>query len=63
MRPDGISPDDERLGLMAECFLSGEDFTFFADVVSNWLAYGIGLGAVFWLVGQIVRVIYQFLRY
>lgn len=48
---------------MAECFLSGEDFTFFADVISNWLAYGIGLGAVFWLVGQIVRIIVQFVRY
>lgn len=44
-------------------FLTGDDFGFFADAVSTWLAYGIGLGAVAWLVGQVVGFIYQVLRY
>ena len=49
--------------MMADCFLTGNDFAYLSDVVTCWLAYGIGFGAVFWLVGQGIRVIYSFLRY
>ena len=49
--------------MMADCFLTGEDFAYLSDVLSNWLAYGIGLGAVLWLLGQGVRFVIQFVRY
>lgn len=48
---------------MADWILSGDDFTYLTDVIANWLAYGIGLGACFWMLGSIVALIYKFLRY
>lgn len=48
---------------MADFFLTGDDFTFFVDVVSNWLAYGIGFGAVVWIIGQAIGLIFRFVRY
>jgi hypothetical protein len=48
---------------MADWILSGDDFTYLADVVSKWLAYGIGFGAVVWMIGQVIGLIYKFVRY
>ena len=48
---------------MADWFLSTDDFAYFTDAVATWLAYGIGFGAVLWLIGQMVGVVYRFLRF
>lgn len=48
---------------MLDWFLVGEDFAFFTDIVAEWLAYGIGLGAVVWIIGQAVALIYRLLRF
>lgn len=48
---------------MAEFFLTGEDFTYLSDAVSSWLAYGIGFGAVAWLIGQVVALVWQLVKY
>ena len=44
---------------MAYWLLVGSDFGFLSDAVSTWLAYGIGLGAVAWLIGQVVGLLYR----
>lgn len=48
---------------MSEWILTGDDFAYLAEVVFRFLAYGLGLGAVLWLVGAIVHVIADFVRY
>ena len=40
-----------------------DDFTFMTDAVSTWLAYGIGFGAIFWIIGLVVALIFSFVRY
>lgn len=48
---------------MADWILTGEDFTYLVDIVSNWLAYGIGFGAVVWMIGSAIALIYRLVRY
>ena len=48
---------------MADWFLVGDNFGYLSDVVAEWLAYGVGLGAIFWLIGQVVSFVIRFLRY
>lgn len=48
---------------MADWFLTGSDFGFLSDVASEWLAYGIGLGAVAWVIGQVVGLLFRLLRF
>ena len=48
---------------MGDCFVSGADFAFFSDAIANWLAYGIGLGVIAWLIGQVVALIWSVVRY
>lgn len=42
---------------MADWFLTGDDMGFLVDAVTQWVAYGVGLGAVLWLLGAAVHVI------
>lgn len=37
--------------------------SFLVDAVSSWLAYGIGFGAMVWVLSQVVGLIYRFVRY
>lgn len=48
---------------MDDFFLSGSDFGYLADIAAEWLAYGIGLGAIVWVLGAVVGLIWSFLRY
>lgn len=48
---------------MADFFLVGDDFAYLADIAAQWLAYGIGFGAVVWMIGQVVALIWSFVRY
>lgn len=48
---------------MADWILTGEDFAYLAEVVWRWIAYGVGFGAVLWLLGAVVHVIWDFVRY
>lgn len=48
---------------MADWFLVGDDFSYLVDAASSWLAYGIGFGAVVWMIGQVVALIYRLVRY
>lgn len=48
---------------MADVFLSPTDMSTLADVVSQYFAWGIGLGAVVWLVGYMVHVVIGLMRY
>lgn len=47
----------------AEYFLPTEDFGYLVDVAAEWLAYGIGFGAIFWVVGSVVSLVWSFIRY
>lgn len=48
---------------MADWFLTGDDLSYLVEVVGTFLAYGLGLGCVLWLIGAIVHVIADFVRY
>lgn len=48
---------------MAECFLVGDDMAFMTDAVTQFFAYGIGLGAVLWLIGWCMYWVKLFVRY
>lgn len=48
---------------MADVFLSSADMGALADAVSQYFAWGIGLGAVVWLVGYMVHVVISLMRY
>lgn len=49
--------------MIYDWILTGDDFTFLSDNVGQWLAYGVGLGTIFWALGQGVALIFRFLRY
>lgn len=48
---------------MADWFLVGDDFAFLVDIVTEWLAYGIGLGAIVWVISCAVGLIWQFVKF
>lgn len=48
---------------MDAVFLSGDELATIADVCVSYLAYGIGLGAVMWLVGSVVWLVIQLMKY
>lgn len=48
---------------MADWILTGDDFAYLSGVIAEYIAYGLGLGAVLWLVGAVVHVIWDFVRY
>lgn len=48
---------------MADVFLGTSDMSALADAVSAFFAWGIGLGAVMWLVGYMVHVVIALARY
>lgn len=48
---------------MYECFLSGDDMAFLTDCVVQFVAYGIGFGAIVWLVGWMFHWVSLFVRY
>lgn len=50
-------------GAMADFFLAPQDFEFLSDIVATFISYGIGLGAIFWIVGAVVSLFWQLLRY
>lgn len=49
--------------MIYDWILVGDDFGFLSQTVAEWLAYGLGLGAIFWMVGSGVALIFRFLRY
>lgn len=49
--------------MIYDWILTGDDFGFLSDTLAQWLAYGIGLGTIFWLLGQGVAIMFRFLRY
>lgn len=48
---------------MADWFIVADDLAFLTDNVVAWFAYGIGLGAILWIIGSMVHWISLFLRY
>ena len=44
-------------------WLVAEHISFLADAAADWLAYGIGLGAILWVVSLGVGLIIRFVRY
>lgn len=48
---------------MADWFLVGEDFAYLSDIVASFVAYGIGFGAVAWLIGQVLAFIWSVIRF
>lgn len=44
-------------------FLVGDDLTYLVDTAIEWLAYGIGFGAVLWMIGRGVGLIFYMVRY
>ena len=47
---------------MANWILTGDDLSYLVEVVGTFLAYGLGLGCVLWLIGAIVHVIASVVR-
>lgn len=52
-----------KVVMMAEFFLTGDDMAFFVDAVAQWISYGIGFGAVFWIISQCIGLVWQFARF
>lgn len=48
---------------MADLFLTGDDLAYLTNAVASWVPYGIGFGAVAWIIGQAVAIIWQLVRY
>lgn len=48
---------------MADWFLTGDEFAYLADTLTTFFGYGLGLGCVLWLLGAVVHVIWDFVRY
>lgn len=48
---------------MEAVFLSGDELATVGDVCVTFVAYGIGLGVVVWLVGVVVWFVTQLIRY
>lgn len=48
---------------MVEWIITGDEMAYLAEVVGQFLAYGLGLGCVLWLVGALVHVVSDFVRY
>lgn len=44
-------------------YLLAEHITNLTEVGAAWLAYGIGLGGIAWVVGQGILLIYNIVRY
>lgn len=44
-------------------FLTGDDLAYLVGTTVDWLAYGIGLGAVLWVIGRCIALIFSFVRY
>lgn len=44
-------------------FLTGEDLAYLVGTAVDWLAYGIGFGAILWMIGRGVALIFSFVRY
>lgn len=49
--------------MIADWILVGDDFGFISDNVAAYVAYGIGLGAIAWMLGQGIAILFKFLRY
>lgn len=43
-------------------FLSPDDLAYFGDVVSRFVAYGIGLAFAVWAVGRVLFFVYGLVR-
>jgi hypothetical protein len=48
---------------MDDLVLGSEMLAYLADIATSWLAYGIGFGAILWMIGQGMRLIFSFVRY
>ena len=48
---------------MDDLLLDAELMAYLTDAASSWLAYGIGFGAILWMKGQGMRLIFSFVRY
>lgn len=44
-------------------FLDAESFGVLAEVVGTYIAYGLGLGFIFWVLGRVVGFVIRFARY
>lgn len=48
---------------MDAAFLTGDELAYLVDTAIAWLAYGIGFGAVLWMIGRGVALIFSFVRF
>lgn len=48
---------------MYDWFLVGEDFGFLAGIVAEWLAFGLGLGAIGWVLSVVIGFLWSIVRY
>lgn len=48
---------------MADLFLSGDEMAYLTNAVAQWVPFGIGLGAIAWVIGQAVAIIWQLVKY
>lgn len=53
----------ETVAVMGDWFLTGDDLGYLVEVLVTFVGYGLGLGAVLWLFGAVVHVIWDFVRY
>lgn len=49
--------------MIADWILVGDDFGYLAETVAAFVGWGLGFGAVLWVVGFVVYWLTQFLRY
>lgn len=48
---------------MFDWFFTGDEFVYLSEVVAEWLAFGLGLGAMAWVLSVVIGFIWSFIRY
>lgn len=43
--------------------LTGDDLAYLVEVVWRFVGYGLGIGAVMWVIGALVTFVWDFVRY
>lgn len=51
----GVRMDDLVFGM--------DNLSYLTGVATAWISYGIGFGAILWMVGQGMRLIFSFVRF
>ena len=48
---------------MDDLVLAMDNLAYLTGVATSWISYGIGFGAILWMVGQGMRLVFSFVRF